>query len=368
MSWSFPIGRVFGSEIRIHLTFLLLLAWVAISSWSDGGSAAALTSVAFIVSVFACVVLHELGHAIAARRYGIATPDITLYPIGGLARLARIPEKPAEEVVIAIAGPAVNVAIAAILLLFGAKLTFDLNEFSGYGQAFISQLAVVNLYLVGFNLIPAFPMDGGRVLRALLALRIGRPRATQIAARIGQLLAVGFVGVGLYQGNFLLVIIGFVIFLAAAAEAGQAGLRDIATRLAVDDAMIRVFEWLPPDATFADAADVIVRTGQEELPIVDDSGRFLGILARRPVSDAFPAGRSAETIGAAITPAPTIPMGTRLLIALRLIAERGAPAVGVVDREQRLIGYVTPQSLSDLSRRRPSEAEAASGPWGSPAA
>ncbi len=184
MSWSFPIGRVFGSEIRIHLTFLLLLAWIAITSASDGGGAAALNSVVFVVSVFACVLLHELGHAIAARRYGITTPDITLYPIGGLARLARIPEKPSEEVVIALAGPAVNVAIVAILLVLGAHLTTDINAFNSYGEAFWSQLAVVNLYLVGFNLIPAFPMDGGRVLRALLALRIGRPRATQIAARI----------------------------------------------------------------------------------------------------------------------------------------------------------------------------------------
>jgi Zn-dependent protease len=270
MGGSFAIGRILGSEIRIHLTFLLLLGWVAISSWSNGGSGSALDSVLFIVSVFACVLLHELGHAVAARRYGIATPDITLYPIGGLARLARIPEKPSEEVVIALAGPAVNVAIAAILFVFGAQPTLDVNAFDSYGEAFFSRLLVVNLSLVAFNLIPAFPMDGGRVLRALLALRIGRPRATQVAARIGQILAVGFAGYGIYQGDFILVIIGVVIFLAATAESSQAAMRDIASRLSVDDAMIRVFAWLPPDATFAEAADAIVRTGQEELPIVDD--------------------------------------------------------------------------------------------------
>jgi stage IV sporulation protein FB len=368
MGGSFPIGRIFGSEIRIHLTFLLLLAWVAISSWSNGGSFSALDSVLFIVSVFGCVLLHELGHAIAARRYGISTPDITLYPIGGLARLSRIPEKPLEEVVIALAGPAVNLAIAAILLAFGARLTLDVNQFATYGEAFMSRLAVVNLSLLGFNLIPAFPMDGGRVLRALLALRIGRARATQIAARIGQFLAFGFAAYGLYSGDFILVIIGFVIFLAAAAEASQATLRDLASRLAVDDAMIRVFEWLPPDATFADAADAIMRTGQRELPVVDDSGRFLGILGRQPVSDAFPAGRRDEPISSAITAAPVIPTGTRLVVAVRLLAERGAPAIGIVDRQERLIGYLTPQSLADFSRRRPSERQPERGPWGSAAA
>jgi stage IV sporulation protein FB len=258
----------------------------------------------------------------------------------------------------------VNVVIAAILLLFGAKLTLDVNAFGSYGEAFISRLAVVNLYLVGFNLIPAFPMDGGRVFRALLALRIGRPRATQIAARIGQALAFAFAGVGVYQGNFLLVIIGVVIFLAAAAEASQATLRTIAARLPVDDAMIRVFEWLPPDATFADAADAILRTGQEELPVVADDGRFLGILLRQPVSDAFPGGRADETIAEAITPAPAIPIGTRLVIALRLMAERGSPAVGVVDGQDRLIGYLTPQSLAEFGRRKPAEPEPARGPWG----
>ena len=190
MSWSFPIGRLFGSEIRVHVTFLLLLAWIGIAHYQQGGTQAAIQGIAFILALFACVIAHEFGHALTARRYGIRTPDITLLPIGGLARLERMPEKPSQEILVALAGPAVNVVIAAVLILF-MNSRFDmeaLQRLDNPGLSFIVRLASVNIFLVLFNLIPAFPMDGGRVLRARAgapAIRARRqPTSRQRSARL----------------------------------------------------------------------------------------------------------------------------------------------------------------------------------------
>jgi stage IV sporulation protein FB len=263
MPWSITVARVAGSEIRIHLTFLILLAWIGFSEYLAGGGAAAVDGVVFIVAVFACVVLHELGHAIAARRYGITTPDITLLPIGGLARLSRIPENPTEEIVIAIAGPLVNVVIAAALVLLGAHV--DLSTVGSIEQSepgFLTRLAAVNIWLVLFNLIPAFPMDGGRVLRALLAYRLGRRRATAIAARIGQGLAFVFGFWGLMSGNVFLVFIGIFVYLAASSEAGDVGMREVTRRVRVEQAMVRIFVPLGTSATVDEAADALLRTTQ----------------------------------------------------------------------------------------------------------
>ncbi len=280
MSWSIPLGRVAGSEIRIHLTFLILLAWIGVAAYLQGGPAAALDGMAFIVAVFACVTLHELGHALAARRYGIATPDITLLPIGGLARLSRLPEKPVEEIVIAIAGPAVNVVIAAVLILIGARVDASALAVDKPDAGFASRLAAVNVFLVVFNLIPAFPMDGGRVLRAVLALKLGRRRATEIAATIGQGLAFVFGFLGLVNGNAILVFIAVFVYLAAAAEAGEVGVMERARRIRTGSAMIRSFESLAPGATVDDAANALIRTTQHEFPVVDGAGRLRGVLMR----------------------------------------------------------------------------------------
>src|ERR687890_816827 len=174
MSWSFPVGAVMGTVIRIHVTFFLLLLWIAFAHYVQGGPAAAFEGVLFIVLLFACVLLHEFGHVLAARRYGVLTPDITLLPIGGVARLERIPEEPSQELIVALAGPAVNLAIAAVLfLLLGGVLPQESMEVQNSGVSLLARLASVNIFLAVFNLIPAFPMDGGRVLRALLAYRFG---------------------------------------------------------------------------------------------------------------------------------------------------------------------------------------------------
>jgi Zn-dependent protease len=213
MSWSWRIGRIAGIDVYVHFTFLLLLAWVGVEYYLAHGSLAeALYGVAFILALFGIVVLHELGHALAARGYGIRTRDITLLPIGGVARLERMPEEPRQELVVALAGPAVNVVMAVgiyIGMALGQGLA-PLGDVLSVEGNFVSQLFWVNVSLALFNLLPAFPMDGGRVLRALLAFRLDYVRATQVAARVGQGMALLFGFVGLFFNPFLVFIALFL--------------------------------------------------------------------------------------------------------------------------------------------------------------
>jgi Zn-dependent protease/CBS domain-containing protein len=351
MSWSFPIGRLFGSEVRIHVTFFLLLAWIGIAHYQQGGWAAALDGVAFILAIFACVVAHEFGHALAARRYGIKTPDITLLPIGGLARLERMPEKPGQEIVVALAGPAVNVVIA-IILISVMNARFDLTALERLDNpalSFVVRLASVNVFLVLFNLIPAFPMDGGRVLRAILAIWYPRTQATNIAARIGQALAFGFGFLGLMGGNPLLIFIAIFVYLAATAEAQSVGLQDVSRSLGVRDGMITRFESLGPQATIGDAADLLLRTTQHEFPVIDGVGKLRGFLTRNAMVHALSkSGSATPVIDAMAGDVPTVPSGARLAEALNRLQGRNAPAVGVVDADDRLLGYITPENIGEL--------------------
>src|ERR1700724_945769 len=219
MSWSLTIGRFGATTVRVHLTFFLLLAWIGVSAWEKGGLPAARDSVLFIALIFTCVVLHEFGHIIMARRFGIETPDVILLPIGGVARMPHMPQKPAQDLAVAIAGPMVNVAIAFLLfLVLGTIQTDDLARIEDPRVSFLARLAAANVFLIIFNMIPAFPMDGGRVLHAVLAMNTGGARATQIAASIGQALAfvLGFLGL---FGNPLLVFIAIFVDIAAAGEA-----------------------------------------------------------------------------------------------------------------------------------------------------
>ena len=171
MKWTWRLGKIAGIDVHVHITFTLLIAWIALSHWVEAGTlASVLSGTAFIMAIFLCVVLHEYGHALTARRYGIGTKDITLLPIGGLARLERMPEKPSQEFWVALAGPAVNVGIAILLLgwLTATGTIRPLSELEMTHGPFLERLMLVNLGLVLFNLIPAFPLDGGRMLRAAL--------------------------------------------------------------------------------------------------------------------------------------------------------------------------------------------------------
>ncbi|MEC9342377.1 MAG: site-2 protease family protein [Pseudomonadota bacterium] len=350
MQWSFPIAKVAGSEIRIHVTFFLLLAWIGIVQFQQGGQSAAIEGIAFIVTIFACVVLHELGHAVAARRYGIRTPRITLLPIGGVAELERMPEKPAQEIVVAVAGPLVNVAIARVLVFgFGAVLSADaMNAIENPAQSFLSRVAAVNVVLVLFNLIPAFPMDGGRVLRALLATRLSRTKATDVAARIGQGLAFVFGFLGLLSGNVLLVFVAIFVYLAASGEAMAVNLQDAARVLDVRDAMITEFEKLGPNATLDDAVELLLATTQHEFPVVDGAGRLRGMLTREAMVAGLQAsGRQTPVVDVMTRDIPVVRVDAGLEAALKPMQGSGG-LVGVTDTDGRLVGYINRENIGEL--------------------
>jgi len=351
MSWSFPIGRLFGSDVRVHATFFLLLAWIAAAAWIAGGAASAAANLLFVLALFACVLAHEFGHALMARRYGIATPDITLLPIGGLARLERMPERPGQEIAVALAGPAVNVVIWAVLtLVLGAETSIaGLTGIEDPDQGFLARLAAVNLFLVLFNMIPAFPMDGGRVLRAALSLVLPRVTATRVAAMAGQALAFGFGFLGLTAGNPVLVLIGVFVFLAAAAESGDVALRETARNLAARDAMITAFETLAPGDSMDAAAAALIRTTQGEFPVVDPAdGRLIGFVTRGAILSAFAGEGTRVPVSGAVQPVPSVRLTAPLTEALDALSDGGRPAVAVTDRAGVFLGYITRENIGEL--------------------
>src|SRR5438552_7754753 len=293
MKWSWKVGSVAGIDLYVHATFFLLIAWVGITYWLAGGSAAALDGIAFILALFACVVLHELGHALTARRYGIPTRVITLLPIGGVSRLERIPDKPRQEVWVSLAGPAVNVVIAAALyvwLLLSHTLR-PVSVLSMAGSTFLERLLLVNVSLAVFNLLPAFPMDGGRVLRALLALRMDYVRATQVAAHVGQAMALVFGLLGLFTNPFLIFIALFV-WIGAAQEASMVQMRTALSGIPVSRAMLTDFRSVAPDDPAQRVLELILAGSQQDFPVVDGGkgGRLAGVLLRSDVLKALARG------------------------------------------------------------------------------
>ena len=282
MKWSWKIGKVAGISVYMHTTFLLLLGWVAFTSWRQGATlVAVLASVGYILALFGCVVLHEFGHALTAKRFGIRTRDITLLPIGGVARLERIPDNPVHELWVALAGPAVNLVIAAGLL-FWLALSGSLgalNQLSVVGGPFLPRLLVVNLTLVGFNMIPAFPMDGGRVLRALLAMRMEYTRATQVAASIGQGLALILGFIGLFA-NPLLIFTALFVWIGAAQESRMVQIRSSLAGIPVSRAMMTDFRTLTAHNTLADAVELVRAGAQQDFPVLE-GGQLVGVLTRR---------------------------------------------------------------------------------------
>lgn len=282
MKWSLKVGQLAGTVVYVHVTFFVLLAWIGVAGGLEQGSfAAAAEAVAFTTTLFACVVLHEFGHAFMARRFAIRTRDIILFPFGGVGRLERIPEVPSQEFLIALAGPAVSVGIAAALL---AALRLQgsapqLEEFALGDVSFAERLMFINAGLAAFNLLPAFPMDGGRVLRALLAMRLDYVQATELAARIGQGIAVVFAIVGALM-NPLLMIIALFVWMGAAGEAGLAQLKRALRGATVDTAMRTEFGALAPGAMIGQATEMAIRRAQSDFPVLLD-GHVVGLLTRR---------------------------------------------------------------------------------------
>jgi Zn-dependent protease/CBS domain-containing protein len=370
MVWSVNIGTIAGTAVRIHVTFLLFLVWIWVASYTSGGAEAAWSGLIFMVLLFACVLAHEFGHIFTARAFGVATPDVTLLPIGGVARLERIPEEPRQEFLIAIAGPAVNVAIALVLVaVAGANIdTHHLAAVESTKISLVDRLAAVNLFLAAFNMIPAFPMDGGRVLRALLAIRLGYVRATQVAATVGQLLAFGLGFLGLL-GNPLLIFIAIFVYLAASSEAQMVTLRGASAGVPVSAAMMTRFATLAPTAHIDEAIETLLRTSQNEFPVVDPDGRLAGLLDRSHMIRALKQlGPDAKVGDAMMSDIPTIGHRSQLDEAFRLLQTKQAPAVGVVDQNGRLVGLITSETLGEMllvSDALPTGSRL--GPWSRPA-
>jgi Zn-dependent protease/CBS domain-containing protein len=348
MGWSLPIFRVAGIQLRIHITFLLLIAWLAFGYYAQGGSAAAASRVIFVLLLFLCVVLHEFGHAFAAKAFGINTPDITLLPIGGVARLERMPEEPVQELIIAVAGPLVNIVIAlGLFVAGGAQVLFNPSTVEG-GGGLIAQLLTINIILVLFNLLPAFPMDGGRVLRALLATRMSYARATQVAATVGQGFAFVFGFLGLLWNPFLIFIALFV-YIGASQEAALAQMKDVSRRFPVSSAMVREFRTLSEDATLQEAVDALLATSQHDFPVVNETGNVTGVLTRHDLIAALRKNDPTLTVGDVMRrDIPTVTTGTRFEDAFRIMQECNCPAVPVLDSMKRLVGLLTPENVTEL--------------------
>jgi len=370
MSWSVNIGSIAGTAIRIHITFVLFLIWIFVAGWAAGGVADALNSLVFMVLLFGCVLAHEFGHIFTARAFGVATPDVTLLPIGGVARLERIPEKPGEEFLVAIAGPLVNVVIAIVLIAV-TPTHISAEHFAAMESAKVSmidRLAEVNLFLAVFNMIPAFPMDGGRVLRALLAIRLGHVRATEIAAMIGQWAAFGLGFLGLFY-NPMLIFIAIFVYLAAASEAQMVSLQAMSRDVPVTAAMMTQFAVLAPDEHIDTAVETLLQTSQTEFPIIDENHRLIGMVGRAEIIRALREhGPAAPVSSVMVKDIPTIERSSRLEEAFRLLREKAVPGVGVVDVAGRLIGLVTPETIGEmLMVRRALPDGARLGPWSRPA-
>lgn len=350
MGGSFKLFSVAGTLVQVHWTFFLLLIWFGAVQWMSVGPEAAFFAIVFILLLFVCVVLHEFGHIFAARRFGIRTPTITLLPIGGVASLERMPEKPSQEVLVALAGPAVNVVIAFVLIaLLGARLSpADLDLMQNPGANMVARVAMANVALVVFNLIPAFPMDGGRVLRALLAMRMGFVRATRAAAVVGQGFAIllGFLGL---LGNPLLILIAVFVYLAATAESQFVEMRSLARGYLARDAMITSFEALNPTSTADDAVALLLRTTQQEFPVLDSTSRLQGIVTRDALIEALrDRGGTTPVTEFMHKDVPVVTGTATLENVIQMLQQKSARAVAVAGPDQRLLGFITPENFSEM--------------------
>ena len=362
MGGSFTIGRAFGIDLKVHWTFFLLLAFFAFAGYQGSGSLTnALITTVVILALFLCVVLHELGHSLVAQRLGIEIKDITLLPIGGVARLTSLPERPMDEVKIAVAGPLVNVVLApiffAIGIVLGASPLEPANILQGgnsVGQIF-AYLGLINVALVLFNLIPAFPMDGGRVLRGLLASRLGAVRATDISSAVGQFFAIGFFLIGLLSGNFLLALVAVFIFFGASGEAQMVRQRELMRGLLISDVMGTRprLETVTPYHTFGQVLDSIIHGYQEDFPVVDEDGRLIGMITRNEIMAAAHSPERYSSVRDLMrTDFPTLsPEADLFTDGARILQESGLRALPVV-KAGELVGMLTMDDIGQAALLR----------------
>jgi Zn-dependent protease/CBS domain-containing protein len=350
MNWSFKLGRFLGIDVFVHFTFLLLLGFIGIAHWVAGQSvAAALSGVLFFGCLFACVLLHEYGHALMARRYGIGTRDITLLPIGGVARLERMPDKPVQELWVALAGPAVNVVIAGVLAIW-LSVTGTWQPLDSLGIAegnLVERILAANVFLVLFNLLPAFPMDGGRVVRALLAMRLEYSRATQIAATLGKGMAVVFAMFGLF-GNPMLLLIALFVWIGASQEAAATQFKSAVAGALVREAALAKFATVPASATLRDLTRIMLSESQQDFPVVANGG-VVGILVHAEILAALNRHPLDTPVTAIMrTEFDTVEENSPLDELLTHLRHEGGHAIPVM-RGGRLIGLLTAENLTEYS-------------------
>jgi Zn-dependent protease len=349
MKWSLKVGKLFGIGVYLHFTFLLLLGFLMFAYWQTTRSLeGAMLGVSFFLALFTCVLLHELGHALMARHFGVMTRDITLLPIGGIARLERMPEKPMQEFWVAVAGPAVNLVIAAGLFA-GLAIAHNrgaLEELSVTSGSLVQRLMVVNVLLFAFNLLPAFPMDGGRVLRALLATRLGRRRATAIAANIGQGMAILFGIIGFLYNPFLIFIAIFV-YLGAQAEAGMVEMQSALEGLRVRDAMMSRFRTLSTRDTLGKAVEELLAGSQQDFPVVDTQ-QPVGILRRNDLVKALAEGRQESPVAEVMCrDCQPVEESASLRGAVETMQARQCATMPVVN-DGRIVGLLTLENISEM--------------------
>ncbi len=363
MKSSWLLARIAGIGIYVHWTFLLLVALVVYVHVRAGqGIGGALEALGFIAAVFACIVLHELGHALTARRFGIPTRDITLLPIGGVARLERMPEDPREELLIALGGPAVTLAIAAAL--FGLVVALEgiaavETPREVMGTTFLVRLMWVNAFLLAFNLLPAFPMDGGRVLRAALHFRLDYVRATEIAAALGQVMAVLFGIAAMIGPNLILLVIAVFVYLTAREETRAARVRSLCEDVPVSYAMVTRFRELPAAATLGDAVDELLAGAQQDFPVTED-GAVVGVLTRDDLLRALATrGRDAPVVEVMRRDCPAVDERESLQSTFDRMRSGNCSTLPVV-RDGRPVGLVTLENVGEwmmiqsvLRRSRP---------------
>lgn len=342
------IATVAGIPIRLHFTFLLFLLWVGLAGPHRAGG----LSVAYVLALFLCVALHELGHGIVAQRYDIPVLDITLYPIGGVARIEKRPAA-RQELAIAVAGPAVNVVIALLLIavLAAMKAPPMLTLLQAPVQTlpvFLAKVLLANIGLVLFNLVPAFPMDGGRVLRALLALNMPPERATGIAATIGQTIAIVAGIWAIFSGHWFLMFIAFFIYLGAGQEAFAYKQAALGEGVAVRSAMMTDVRTLTVGATLKEAADALLDTSQQDFPVVLGD-QVQGLLTRdgllRGLAETGPSGYVA---GSMFRQFATARPDDSLAEALPTLQASGGPLL-VLDpaADGRLLGMITAENVQE---------------------
>ena len=346
MKWSLKIGRLWGIDVFLHVTFLLFLAWVGYATYAAMGVGAALSIVFLVVALFSCVLLHEYGHALTARKFGIGTADITLLPIGGIARLERMPSNPKQELLVAIAGPAVNVVLAAIiyLIILIMKIPMPQNPANLLEGGILWNLLRMNLFMIFFNMLPAFPMDGGRVLRAGLALKMPYAKATRTAATIGQGMAVVFLLFGLLTGQFMLMFIAFFVWVGASNEAQDAEEDSLLAGLRVRDAMLTDYRRLTPEDTAQHTVQLILQGWQADFPVIAD-GQFVGIVTRQDVVTALEAGNPSQPVANFMrTNASQCGPDEDLDTALEALRASHLPLLPVIS-QGRLIGLLTSENV-----------------------